>query len=158
MRPPAHAYVTQIEDFELLPGALEGMERLASCAYRLVVVSNQRGISRGLVTEEALRATETALQAALRPLGAEIEGFYYCPHEIADDCDCRKPKPGLLIRAAAELDLDLETSWMIGDSPSDVEAGASAGCRTAYLRDGAEVPATLIADSLEQAAEAICRL
>ena len=148
--------MTRIEDFRLIPGAIDGLVRLAGCGYRLVVVSNQRGISRGLISQEVLKATEEALEEALREQGAEIASFYYCPHETEAGCDCRKPKPGLLLRAAAELDLDLGSSWMVGDSTSDVEAGASAGCRTAYLGRDARLGATLTAASLVEAAGLIC--
>jgi len=154
--PPPHEYVTRIEDFRLLPGAAQGMARLGDCGHALVVVSNQRGVARGLVSQEVLRATERVLQDALRPLGAEIAGFYYCPHELDEDCDCRKPRPGMLLEAAEELSLDLGGSWMIGDSQSDMEAGSAAGCRTVYLGRKASVPATLTTESLDAAATLIC--
>jgi D-glycero-D-manno-heptose 1,7-bisphosphate phosphatase len=155
-RPPEHEYVTRVEDFRLLPGAVEAMASLASCGYELVVVSNQRGLARGLVTEEVLREIEEVLQGALEPHGARIAGFHYCPHELEENCECRKPKPGLLLDAAAERDLDLGASWMLGDSDSDVAAGAAAGCRTAYLGDDPGVEATIRAPSLPEAAAAIC--
>jgi D-glycero-D-manno-heptose 1,7-bisphosphate phosphatase len=156
VQPPEHEYVTRPEDFELLPGALDGIAELARCGFTLAVVSNQRGIARGLVDASVLDEIERRLQAALEPLGARIAGFYYCPHMDEDDCDCRKPKPGLLLDAAGDLGLDLEASWMIGDSLSDVQAGAAAGCRTAYLGPDPGIEATLSAPSLELAAPAIC--
>ena len=148
--------MTQIEDFRLLPDAVEGMRRLADCGYVLVVASNQRGIARGLVDEEVLRGTEDVLQQALEPHGVQIAGFYYCPHEIEENCDCRKPKSGLLLRAAEELDLDLASSWMVGDSERDVEAGSGAGCSTAFVGPDSTVSAVVIAGSLEEAARLIC--
>lgn len=134
------------------------MAALASCGYTLVVVSNQRGIARGLVAGETLRGIERELQAALRRHGAEVTGFRYCPHELDDPaCDCRKPKPGLLLAAARELDLDLESSWMIGDAASDIEAGEAAGCRTAYVGPGPPPGTAIIsAPSLAEAAIEIC--
>jgi D-glycero-D-manno-heptose 1,7-bisphosphate phosphatase len=153
-RPPPHEYVTRLEDFELLPGAVDGIAALSQCGFTLVVVSNQRGLARGMLTVEVLRATETVLQDALRPLGAEIAGFHYCPHDTDEDCGCRKPAPGMLLRAADELDLDLGSSWMIGDSESDVEAGTAAGCRTVSL--GEAKGATLSAATLPEAAELVC--
>ncbi len=122
----------------------------------LVVASNQRGIARGMVGDDLLRATERTLQEALAPHGVRIAGFYYCPHEIDEDCDCRKPKPGLLLRAAEELGLDLGASWMVGDSAADVTAGTLAGCRTAFLGPGAGPEATISAPSLREAADRIC--
>jgi D-glycero-D-manno-heptose 1,7-bisphosphate phosphatase len=148
--------VTRPEDFHVIDDAVDGMRRLAECGYVLVVASNQRGVARGMIEPEVLRATEDALQGELAPHSAHIEGFYYCPHEIEEKCDCRKPKPGLLLRAAAELDLDLSRSWMIGDSATDVEAGRAAGCRTAYLGTDGSASATLTAPSLREAAELIC--
>jgi len=142
----------------LIPGVIEGLIRLAGCGYALVIASNQRGIARGLVSDAALREIETALQSALSPHGIAIAGFYYCPHEIGDPaCDCRKPLPGLLLRAATELDLDLDRSWMIGDSDSDVEAGVAAGTRTAYLGPGEPSDRSdLSATTLSEAARSIC--
>jgi D-glycero-D-manno-heptose 1,7-bisphosphate phosphatase len=154
--PPEHQYVTRPEDFELLPGAIEGMARLAGCGYTLVIASNQRGVGRGLVSEEALRACEAIVREALSPHGARVAGYYYCPHLIEDECDCRKPQPGLLLRAARELDLDLGASWMVGDSATDVEAGAAAGCSTAYVGSEAGVTANVTAASLGAAAAEIC--
>lgn len=155
-KPPEHEYVTRIEDFRLLPDAVEGMAQLARCGHALVIVSNQRGVARGQVSRELLEATEEVLQDTLRRHEAEIAGFYYCPHELDENCECRKPRPGMLLQAGSELALDLRDSWMIGDSPSDVEAGRAAGCRTAYLGDAADVDATLRADSLSDAGTAIC--
>jgi D-glycero-D-manno-heptose 1,7-bisphosphate phosphatase len=154
--PPEGEWVTRIEDFRLLPGAVDGMTRLARCGHLLVVTSNQRGVAKGLVSQELLRAAEQAVQEALRPHGVEMAGFYYCPHELEQDCDCRKPRPGMLLQAATELDLDLDRSWMVGDSRKDVEAGMTAGCRTAYLGDEPVTGATLSVDSLEAAAISIC--
>jgi D-glycero-D-manno-heptose 1,7-bisphosphate phosphatase len=156
VNPPGGEYVTRIEDFQLLPGAVEGMARLARCGYLLVVVSNQRGVAKGLISDQVLRATEEVIQDDLRRQGAEIARFYYCPHEIEEECDCRKPRPGMLLRAQDALGLDAAASWMIGDSDSDIEAGGAAGCRTVYLGDGDRVAATLTASSLADAASAIC--
>jgi D-glycero-D-manno-heptose 1,7-bisphosphate phosphatase len=155
-RPPEHEYVTRTEDFALLPRAIEGMARLAGCGHTLVVVSNQRGVARGLVSEEVLEQTEGLLQDALRPHGAEVAAFYYCPHELSEDCDCRKPRPGMLLEAASNLGVDLSSSWMIGDSPADIGAGEAAGCLTAYLGDEPGVAATVRAESLDAAANSIC--
>lgn len=155
-RPEPHHWVTEASEFQILPGTVEGLVRLSRCNHTLVVVSNQRGLTRGAVTEALLRATEAALQSELAPHGVRIEGFYYCPHEAEANCECRKPKPGLLLRAAEELALDLSASWMIGDSETDVEAGRAAGCKTLLLgnRDGES--ATAVADSLPSAAELVC--
>ncbi len=156
VQPPEHSYVTRAEDLEILPGALEGMRALADCGFALVIASNQRGVGRGLLSMDDLNAIDAEIRSRLAEQGAELAGSYYCPHLIDDDCDCRKPKPGLLTRAASELDLDLPGSWMIGDSASDVEAGTAAGCRTVFLGGDPPAEATLIAPTLAEAAELVC--
>jgi D-glycero-D-manno-heptose 1,7-bisphosphate phosphatase len=156
VRPAEHEYVTTPGEFELLPGALDGVATLAGCGLAPVVVSNQRGLGRGMVERETLDVIERSIQAGLEPLGARIAAFHYCPHLIEEGCDCRKPKPGMLLRAADELGLDLDASWMIGDSPSDVEAGVAAGCRAAFV--GADPPpgAALAAPTLGEVARLVC--
>ncbi|HXY81427.1 MAG TPA: HAD family hydrolase [Gaiellaceae bacterium] len=148
-RPPAHDYVREIDQLVLLPGAAEAVRRLAGAGYVPVVVSNQRGVARGLVTWQTLRAVEEAL---VRETGGPI-AFYYCPHDDADACDCRKPAPGLLLRAAAELGLDLACSVMIGDTESDVEAGRAAGTATIRIAPpGTATGADATAPDLAEAA------
>jgi histidinol-phosphate phosphatase family protein len=126
-------------------GAIAGLFALHAAGYRLVVVSNQCGVARGLFPESALRNVEGKLRDLLEDVGVPLAGFYYCPHhpegnvaEYARACDCRKPAPGLLRRAAADLRVDCGTSWMIGDILDDVEAGRAAGCRTVLLDNGHE--------------------
>jgi len=144
-----HEYVTAEKDFAWLPGAVDGAARLARAGFVLAVVSNQRGIARGLVTTDVLDAIEQRIQRDLAPHGCAIQAFRYCFHDNLDACDCRKPKPGMLIGLASVLDVDLAQSWMIGDSESDVEAGIAAGCRTARIGDrGAHSHADLVAPTL----------
>jgi len=154
VRPPEHDYIRNSQDFEWLPGALEGLIKLADAGLPLIVVSNQRGISRGLVSHATLRKIESRIQDALGAHGHQVTAFRYCPHGLEEQCDCRKPRPGMLRAAAQELELDLSRSWMVGDSDADVEAGLAAGCRTIRLgTDAASVQPT--APSLLQAAEII---
>lgn len=129
----------------LMPGAIEGLKRLHSLGYGLVVVSNQSGVARGFFPESALAGVEQRLRSLLRAANLPLAGFYYCPHhpegpqvEYAIDCDCRKPAPGLLFRAAADLNLNLSQSWMVGDILNDVEAGRRAGCHTILINNGNE--------------------
>lgn len=154
-RPAEHCYVRSVREFRWLPGAREGAALLAQAGYVLVVVSNQRGVARGLVDEPALRAIEARVQRGLAAHSCRIEAFRYCPHDVGDRCLCRKPAPGMLFELAAELELDLARSWMIGDSESDVQAGEAAGCRTVLLggppsesRPGAVVASLLDAGRL----------
>lgn len=120
----------------LVPGAGDALRRLAAAGWRLVVVTNQSGIARGLFGEEDLAPVRAHLAAEAGAHGAALDGFYYCPHlpegqgDYAIACDCRKPAPGLLRRAARELSIDLAASWLVGDTWMDVGAGRAAGCRT----------------------------
>ncbi len=138
-------YNVDPERIRLMPGALEGVAALHASGYRLIVVSNQSGVARGYFREEALRPVEARLRELLAGAGAQLDGFYYCPHaeegvvapfKIA--CGCRKPLPGLLERAALDHGINLEASWMIGDILDDVEAGRRAGCRTILIDNGNE--------------------
>jgi histidinol-phosphate phosphatase family protein len=159
VRPAAHEYVTSPEEFVWLPGAIEGLRRLADAGYLLAVVSNQRGVARGLLSPAVLREIEQRMQRDLATRGCQITAFRYCTHDEHAGCECRKPRPGLLLSLARELDLDLASSWMIGDAESDLRAGEAAGCRTALLADGAGAPAAdVVARSLALASEQIAGL
>lgn len=119
-----------------------GLRRLAALGFEAVVVTNQSGVAEGKISETAIRDVEATLRRLLSEQGVELAGFYYCPHAAAPpnraSCTCRKPRPGMLIRAAHDLQLDLTRSWMIGDILDDVEAGRRAGCRAALLANGNE--------------------
>lgn len=138
-------YNVDPERIRLAPGAAEGTALLVEAGFTLVVVSNQSGVARGLFVEEALPGVERRLRELLAAEGANLGGFYYCPHHPRGSverysklCECRKPQPGMLAAAAAELGLDLSRSWLIGDILDDVEAGNRAGCRTVLLDNGHE--------------------
>ncbi len=129
----------------LLPGAVEGMRALHNAGYTLVVVTNQSGVARGYFPASALAVVEATMHDLLGAAGVPLAGWYFCPHHpdgtvpaYAMDCDCRKPAPGMLLRAAHDLDLDLTRSWMIGDILNDVEAGHRAGCRAVLVDAGGE--------------------
>jgi histidinol-phosphate phosphatase family protein len=123
----------------------QGLRLLSEAGFRLIVVSNQSGVALGFFTEEALGPVESKLKELMAYGGVALDGFYYCPHspvatraEYALRCDCRKPRPGMLRRAAAEHGIDLAASWMIGDILDDVEAGNRAGCRSVLIDNGNE--------------------
>lgn len=130
--PPDH-YVRNVAEFRFLPGAVEGLALLRCLGFALVVVTNQRGIARGLLLTEELDKVHAFMTAELANNRVELDGVYVCPHEVFEDCSCRKPKPGLILTAASELNLDLAKSYMVGDSPSDVEAGKRAGSTTVRI-------------------------
>ena len=155
-RPAPHRYVEDPAAFRWLSGAAGAIVSLAAAGFVPVVVSNQRGVARGMVTWETLAAIEDVIQRELADRGARIAAFHYCPHQLDERCACRKPRPGLLLDAADRLDLDLTASWMIGDSASDIGAGAAAGCRTVLIGDDAPGPEpTVRVASLVQAAQAV---
>jgi D-glycero-D-manno-heptose 1,7-bisphosphate phosphatase len=136
----------------LLPGAADATTRLRAAGFMLVMVTNQPVVARGLCTLEDVARVHDELDRRLQLAGsAPLDARYVCPHHPdADDpayreaCDCRKPRPGMLRRAAAELGLDLERSYMVGDRPSDVAAGAAAGCTTVQLLSGRHADAPIV--------------
>ena len=138
-------YLADPSKLRLLPGVAAALARAREAGFRLIVVTNQSGVARGLMTEGDVETLHDALRLRLRRRGVTLDGVYVCPHhpEVGDapyraDCACRKPRPGLLLRAGREHGLDLDRSVMVGDQPRDVEAGRAAGCRTLLLsRDGA---------------------
>lgn len=144
-----HAYVHKIEEFDWVPGVLEAARALSEAGYLLVVVTNQSGIGRGYYDEAAFTRLTDWMKARFAEAGAPVAGVYFCPHhpEKANppcrmDCDCRKPRPGMLLKAAEDLGIDLSTSIMFGDKPGDMTAGRAAGCveRIQLGTDGLETP------------------
>jgi D-glycero-D-manno-heptose 1,7-bisphosphate phosphatase len=129
-------------DVRLLPGAAAAARELAEAGFALVGASNQPAAAKGTITLEQLLAVQERVLELLLAEGVRFDGFYLCTHHpdavVADlrgPCDCRKPAPGMLLQAAAELELDLSASWMIGDTDADVGAGRAAGCRTVLLEN-----------------------
>jgi histidinol-phosphate phosphatase family protein len=129
-------FIKTPDELELLPGVPEAVARLNEAGYLLVVITNQSGIGRGLFEESALEGLHGKLRAEL---GVELTGIYYCPHAPEAGCDCRKPSPGMLHRAAAEHGIDLTTSYVVGDRPSDIACGLTAGCKTVLVLTGKTV-------------------
>ena len=131
-------YLGDPDGVALLPGVPDALRRLREAGYALVLVSNQAGVARGYFTEEDVLAVNGRLEEMLADEGLRLDGWEYCTHhpEVTGPCDCRKPAPGMLHRAARELDLDLARSWIVGDHPSDVEAGHRAGGRGILVLSG----------------------
>jgi D-glycero-D-manno-heptose 1,7-bisphosphate phosphatase len=121
-------YVKNWDEFEFLPGVLASLRRLASTPYAIVIVSNQSAINRGLVSTAEVNAINDRMLQEIEAAGGRIDAVYVCPHRPDEACDCRKPKPGLIHRAADELGIDLAGSYLVGDALSDVEAGLAAKC------------------------------
>jgi len=136
-------YPTRPQQIRILGGVARGLARLAEAGFKRIVVTNQSGIARGLMTEDDLDRFHEALDEQLDLLGAAVDAYYACPHhpdrseaarpDLAIECDCRKPKPGLILQAAEDLNIDLGASWAVGDTWRDVQAGRAAGLRTIKL-------------------------
>jgi D-glycero-D-manno-heptose 1,7-bisphosphate phosphatase len=133
-------YLNHPDQVALLDGAAEVLKELKQLGYKTVVVTNQSGVARGIVSEEMLGRIHERLGELLARKGAALDGVYYCPYhpegvipKYRKDSDWRKPEPGMLLAAAKEMDIDLSQSWIIGDSQRDMEAGRNAGCRTILL-------------------------
>jgi D-glycero-D-manno-heptose 1,7-bisphosphate phosphatase len=128
-------YSYRIEDLEVLPGVIEGLKELQQ-DFIFFIVTNQSGIGRGYYTLEDFRKYNNYLISILKDNNIKIEKTFYCPHVREDNCDCRKPNPKYLREIAIQWDIDLESSWMIGDHPSDIQFGINGGCKTVYMITG----------------------
>jgi D-glycero-D-manno-heptose 1,7-bisphosphate phosphatase len=129
-----HGYVSRWEDFEFVPGAIQSLRRLQAAGHALVIVTNQSGVARGYYDEAAVQRLHESLRDHLAQQGIVLAAIEHCPHlpgapvaRYAIDCDCRKPAPGMILRSAQALGIDLGASVMFGDKPSDIEAGRRAG-------------------------------
>ena len=158
---PEGQYVTRWEDFEFLPRVAEAIALLGRAGFSVIVVSNQRGVAKGLLTITELELIHARMLKQLAAAAAHLTAVYYCPHDSGPSCTCRKPAPGMLFQAAREHGIELASSWMVGDSDIDMEAGKAAGCRTVrVLANGTlpEVAGDLTVHSLFEAAEELIQL
>ena len=156
-------FLRNIDDFELLPGAAEAVKKINNAGYLAIVATNQPVIARGEVTVPELDRIHEKMETLLGKEGAYLDGLYYCPHhphkgyageipELKIECECRKPKPGMLYQAAADFNIDLAASWMIGDGENDIRAGQAAGVRTVLIGEGS-FGQTITVSSIEEAVE-----
>lgn len=140
-------FLRNINQFELLPGVSEAIKMINKSGYLAIVVTNQPVIARGEVTFDELEKIHNKMETLLGKDGAYLDAIYYCPHhpdkgfegevpELKIDCDCRKPKPGMLLKAAEDFNIDLSQSWMVGDGKNDIKAGINAGCNVALIGSG----------------------
>lgn len=127
-------YLSRPEQLQLLPYAAEGLRALSQLGFELVVVTNQSGIGRGYFDEQALQAVHARLRQLLAAEGVRLTAIYHCPHHSEDHCNCRKPAPGMVLRAADELGFDPGQSFMIGDKRCDFELGRAVGAKTILVR------------------------
>ncbi len=152
-------FLRNIDEFELLPGVVDAIQKINDSGYLAIVVTNQPVIARGEVTYAELDDIHNKMETLLGEKGVYIDALYYCPHhpdkgfegeipELKFECECRKPKPGMLIQAAKDFNIDLENSWMIGDGNNDVLAGKNAGCKTAIISEKNDCDADICVNSL----------
>ncbi|MFO7821289.1 MAG: HAD family hydrolase [Lentisphaeria bacterium] len=146
-------YLDDAEKVELIPGAAEAMLKLRRAGYKLVLITNQSGIGRGYFDREAVERQHDRLTELLAQKEVRLDFIGICPHAPDENCECRKPNPGLLLKAAADLNIELGESYMIGDKESDIEAGLKAGCRTIMISGGRSERADFCASGLAAAAE-----
>ena len=154
MRDGKAASPRSLAELALTPGAADDLAALAGAGYQLFVATNQPDVARGLMAAQTLDEINRRVGEAL-----PIAAFGVCAHDNADACDCRKPKPGLLLSLAREHGIDLARSWMVGDQDRDIACGRAAGCRTVLLQraynSGAAAGSTCVAESLSQAVRQI---
>ena len=136
-------YLDSLDKLKIIPSAYEAIRLINESGMKVVVISNQAGVARGFFTEDFVKITHEHLQTALRQQGASIDNFYYCPHHPTEgiepyrkDCNCRKPAPGMLLRAVQDLNIDLTRSYLVGDRFNDMEAGKKIGVRGILVKTG----------------------
>jgi histidinol-phosphate phosphatase family protein len=122
-------YVKTVNELVILDDIINPIKKLKDNGFLVVVISNQSAINRGLTSHQNVENIHSAIQMYLQKNGTQIDAFYYCPHRPDEHCECRKPKPGLLIKAINDLKIDVKSSWMIGDRDSDMEAAKLVGCK-----------------------------
>ncbi|MEW6619786.1 MAG: HAD family hydrolase [bacterium] len=126
-------YVKCWEEFEFLPGVKQAIKLLNQSQFKVIVVTNQACIGKGIIKEEQLQQIHQQMLNELKDYGSSIDAIYYCPHLTEDNCNCRKPKHGMLELADRDFQIDFKNSWLIGDEDKDIEAGKRVGCKTCYV-------------------------
>lgn len=159
MAPDVH-YCSRPEDFELFPNTAKAVRLLNEHGFKVIVITNQSGVARGYFTEKTLAEIHEKMKRELAKEGAWVDAIYYCPHHPDDNCDCRKPKPRLILQAAKDLDIDLQRSFVVGDLQMDIALGKAVGCPAILIRDeavldSANAEADLIAPDLLEAARVV---
>jgi D-glycero-D-manno-heptose 1,7-bisphosphate phosphatase len=150
-------YVREWSHVTLLPGTVEALRRFHAEGLKIIVVTNQSAVGRGVISFETAQEINNRLLKTIMENGGWIDAVYMCPHQPQDRCSCRKPKPGLLLQAARELSLDLGASWMVGDAWSDLLAGQSAGLQgTIMVRTGRGASQLLEAQPVDVTSFIVC--
>jgi D-glycero-D-manno-heptose 1,7-bisphosphate phosphatase len=142
---PDYDRVDSVEKIRLLPHTLNALTYLADHGFSIILITNQTNIAQGRITEEEFWKINDAVLRLLKPSGVKVLKTYVCPHDTDDNCDCRKPKPSMLLQAAEEFNLDSASTYMIGDRVSDIEAGVNAGMKAILVKTGKHSAASDIA-------------
>ncbi len=150
-------YIKSPEEFHLIPGSLSAIARLTKAGYSVVIATNQSGVGRGYYTLEILDKIHQKMNDALALEGGHIDGIYFCPHLPEEGCECRKPKPGLLLRIAEDFKIDLRQALFIGDSLRDWEAAQAVSCPFMFIGNHPDYPSIPAFDSLAAAVEALLK-
>ena len=161
-------YVKSWREFDFLPSALDTLKLFAEKRIRVVIVTNQSAVNRGLVSLRSLKEIHRKMLAEIRVQGGDVEAIYFCPHTPTENCECRKPKPGMVLRAAKDLDIDLSSSYVVGDSDKEVELARSLGIKCIRISATDSNPSSskrspwspdqpIVARSLGEAAQYILR-
>jgi D-glycero-D-manno-heptose 1,7-bisphosphate phosphatase len=136
-------YINHPVQVHFIPGAIGAIKKLNAAGYKVIVITNQSGVARGLFSEDMLQTVDKYIQKTILNGGAHLDGLYYCPHHpehgiypYKQECDCRKPNPGLIKKAAKEHQIELGSSFMIGDHSTDITAGHRAGVKTIFVTTG----------------------
>jgi len=127
-------YVESWDEFHFCPGALAAIRQLTEAGWEIYVITNQSGIAKGLYSKQRLMDIHWRMLLEIRRAGGRVLGIQFCPHTDEDECLCRKPRPGMLLKAAAKWGIDLEHSYLVGDSARDIQAGAAVGCTTFWVQ------------------------
>ena len=129
-------YVKSWDEFVWIPGAKQALSLLKERGYLIIVVTNQSAIGRGIISRQVVEEIHDKMSTEVLKMGGKIDGIYYCPHQPSHACNCRKPKPGLLLKAGQDFKLDFSSSYLVGDSLTDVKMGHQLGCVTIMVRTG----------------------
>jgi len=159
---PEGDYIKNWREFKFLPNVKVTIKRLNEAGFLVIIITNQQGIAKGLMTEQDLKDIHTKMIEELKKSGAKIDGIYYCPHDEKDNCNCRKPKIGMFLKAKKDFSIEMNKSWLIGDSKADILAGQKTGCNTILIESkfnknkdilikNKEIEADFISFSLRQA-------
>ena len=132
---PEGDYIKKWSEFKFLPNVKETLKRLNKAGFLVIIITNQQGIAKGLMTEQDLKDIHTKMIEELKKSGAKIDRIYYCPHDEKDNCNCRKPKIGMFLEAKKDFSIEMNKSWLIGDSKADILAGQKVGCKTILINE-----------------------